>query len=168
MTWTAGGSDGAGGGSSPVVSPGGQCDSVQASLNSIQMLAIKVENMDISQHEFAYLRLCTLFKFSKSNFLLWPFLIFLFFSDQPTDALRKLTDPIFERVLTSFRSYYDSSHHSHGSGRLGKILLTNIYIESCEHNHLEQLFFTGIMGGINIDSVIPYILSMRIPHMESA
>ena len=89
-------------------------------------------------------------------------------ADQPTDVLRKLTDPIFERVLTSFRRYYDSSHHtSHGPGRLGKILLTNIYIESCEHNHLEQLFFTGIMGGINIDSVIPYILSMRIPRMET-
>ena len=39
--------------------------SLMATLTSIKMLAMKVENMDITQHEFAYLRLCTLFKFSK-------------------------------------------------------------------------------------------------------
>ena len=39
--------------------------SLMSTLASIKMLAVKVDNMDITQHEFAYLRLCTLFKFSK-------------------------------------------------------------------------------------------------------
>ena len=83
--------------------------------------------------------------------------------DQPTELLRELTDPIFECVLSSFRRYYDDYDHNNKTGRLGKILLSNIYIDSCQADQLEQLFFSGIIGSVNIDSVIPYILSMKIP-----
>lgn len=84
--------------------------------------------------------------------------------DQPNEPLRKLTDPIFECVLSSFRRYYeDYEQGPRTQGRLGKILLSNIYIDSCQPDLLEQLFFSGIIGSVNIDSVIPYILSMEIP-----
>ena len=84
--------------------------------------------------------------------------------DQPNEPLRKLTDPIFECVLSSFRRYYeDYEQGPRTQGRLGKILLSNIYIDSCQPDLLEQLFFSGIIGNVNIDSVIPYILSMEIP-----
>ena len=88
--------------------------------------------------------------------------------DQPTELLRKLTDPIFECVLSSFRRYYDYYDHHNKTGRLGKILLSNIYIDASQADQLEQLFFSGIIGSVNIESVIPYILSMEIPHVTES
>ena len=77
--------------------------------------------------------------------------------------LRKVTDPISECVLSSFRRYYEYYEDTPRTGRLGKILLSSLYIDSCPADQLEQLFFSGIIGSVNIDSVIPYILSMEIP-----
>ena len=74
-----------------------------------------------------------------------------------------MTDPISECVLSSFRRYYEYYEDSARTGRLGKILLSSLYIDSCPADQLEQLFFSGIIGSVNIDSVIPYILSMEIP-----
>ena len=78
-----------------------------------------------------------------------------------------MTDPISECVLSSFRRYYEYYEDSARTGRLGKILLSSLYIDSCPADQLEQLFFSGIIGSVNIDSVIPYILSMEIPGQYS-
>ena len=83
--------------------------------------------------------------------------------DQPSELVRKVTDPISECVLSSFRRYYEYYEDTARPGRLGKILLSSLYIHSCPADQLEQLFFSGIIGSVNIDSVIPYILSMDIP-----
>ena len=77
--------------------------------------------------------------------------------------MRKVTDPISECVLSSFRRHYEYYQESSRPGRLGKILLSSLYIDTCPADQLEQLFFSGIIGSVNIDSVIPYILSMEIP-----
>ena len=78
-----------------------------------------------------------------------------------------MTDPISECVLSSFRRYYEYYEDTSRRGRLGKILLSSLYIDSCPADQLEQLFFSGIIGSVNIDSVIPYILSMDIPGQYS-
>lgn len=93
----------------------------------------------------------------------WSKLWLSVYLDQPSELLRKVTDPISECVLSSFRRYYEYYDDTPRSGRLGKILLSSLYIDSCPADQLEQLFFSGIIGSVNIDSVIPYILSMDIP-----
>ena len=75
-------------------------------------------------------------------------------------TMKKHTEPIFEAVLSSFRKHYEWGTE-HGAGRLGKVLLTSLHTDACPPDHLETLFFSGLMGNINIDSVIPYILNMN-------
>ena len=86
---------------------------------------------------------------------------------QPNEVLKKITEPIFERVLTSFRKYYEVRGQGGGQVRLGKVLLTLVHTEGCEADHLEEMFFSGMMGAVNIDTVIPYILGMRIPSLDT-
>ena len=65
------------------------------------------------------------------------------------------------------RRYYEYYDDTARTGRLGKILLSSLYIDSSPADQLEQLFFSGIIGSVNIDSVVPYILSMEIPGQYS-
>ena len=44
---------------------------------------------------------------------------------------------------------------------MGRVLLTSLHIDACPSDQLETLFFSGLMGNINIDSVTPYILNMN-------
>jgi len=121
-----------------------------STLTNIKIYATKVENMQVSSHEFAYLRLCSLFS-----------------PNQPSETLSKITEPLFEQVLSSFRKYYEKNNKNDKESsprRLGRILLTNIYADSCEKDHLELMFFPGIMGSVNIDSVIPHILNLNVAH----
>ena len=69
-------------------------------------------------------------------------------------------------MLASFRRYYEDYEDTKRNGRLGRILLSNIYIDACQADQLETLFFSGIIGSVNIDSVIPYILNMEIPQQS--
>jgi len=121
---------------------------LMTTLTNIKIYATKVENMEVSAHEFAYLRLCTLFS-----------------PNQPSEMLSKITEPLFEQVLSSFRRFYENSNQQQSSPRrLGRVLLTNKYVDSCERDHLELMFFPGIMGSVNIDSVIPHILNLNVAH----
>ena len=55
-----------------------------------------------------------------------------------------------------------------GQARLGKVLLSLVHTEGCEADHLEEMFFSGMMGAVSIDTVIPYILGMRIPSIDTS
>merc|ERR1719460_2015210 len=127
-----------------------QLPALLTTLNNIKLTASKLECLELDLQEFAYLRLFSLFRFN-----------------QPSELLRKVTDPISECVLSSFRRYYEYYDDTARTGRLGKILLSSLYIDSSPADQLEQLFFSGIIGSVNIDSVVPYILSMEIPGQYS-
>ena len=43
------------------------------------------------------------------------------FLDQPNEVLKRVTEPIFERVLTSFRKHYEVRGQGGGLARLGKV-----------------------------------------------
>ena len=82
--------------------------------------------------------------------------------------LKTITEPIFERVLTSFRKHYEVRVQSKDQARLGKVLLSLVHTEGCEADHLEEMFFSGMMGAVSIDTVSPYILGMRIPSIDTS
>ena len=42
-----------------------------------------------------------------------------------------------------------------------------MHAEGCEAEQLEQLFFSGMVEHCSIDTVIPYILGMRIPSLDT-
>ena len=94
--------------------------------------------------------------------------VITFILAQPNEVLKKIAEPIFERVLTSFRKHYEVRDQSRGQARLGKVLLSLVHTEGCEADHLEEMFFSGMMGAVSIDTVIPYILGMKIPSLDTS
>ena len=73
-----------------------------------------------------------------------------------------MCDPISDCVLAAFRRHCEESKAGQ-AGRFGKLLLASIFLQSCPPDHIEQLFFSGIIGSVNIEAVIPYVLSMELP-----
>ena len=100
----------------------------------------KIEEMNLIKIEFAYLRLCSIFKV-----------------DQPSQALKTLTSKISERVLSSFQASQKDKPE-----RFSNLVNQLSSLKSLQPNLLEELFFSGLIGNVPINSVIPYILSMQI------
>jgi len=73
----------------------------------------------------------------------------------------RLLEPVSDSVLSSFRAYCETKEDS-GEGRFSKILLRTIPLRSFPADQLEELFFSGLIGDVKIDSVIPYILNMEV------
>ena len=72
-----------------------------------------------------------------------------------------MLESLGDSVLSSFRDYCQRKNNFSG-GRFSKILLRTISLRSFPADLLEELFFSGLIGEVKIDSVIPYILSMGI------
>ena len=69
-------------------------------------------------------------------------------------------------VLSSFRTYYERNK-GHSEGRFAKLLLRTVPLRSFPPDILEELFFSGLIGNVKIDSVIPYILNMETGEMNN-
>lgn len=108
-------------------------------LARVRQLATALESHSISPQEFAYLRLLALFG-----------------PDQSCAALRRVVEPLSDRVLSSFRS------HCKDPSRFPRLLLCLAPLRSLQPDLLEELFFSGLIGSVQIDSVIPYILNMQL------
>ena len=109
-------------------------------LAKFKAITNRIEAMDLNKIEFAYLRLCSIFKV-----------------DQPSQALKTLTSKISERVLSSFQASQKDKPE-----RFSNLVNQLSSLKSLQPNLLEELFFSGLIGNVPIDSVIPYILSMQI------
>ena len=71
-----------------------------------------------------------------------------------------MTEPISDCVLSSFRTYYERKK-GHREGRFARLLLHTVPLRSFPSDLLEELFFSGLVGNVKIESVIPYILGMQ-------
>ena len=56
---------------------------------------------------------------------------------------------------------YTGSNHPGDKNRFPRLLLLLSPLRSLHGDTLEDLFFSGLIGNIQIDSVIPYILKME-------
>jgi len=108
-------------------------------LGRVRQLAASLEGYSITPQEFAYLRLLALFG-----------------PDQSCAALRRVVEPLSDRVLSSFRN------HCRDKNRFPRLLLCLAPLRSLQPDLLEELFFSGLIGSVQIDSVIPYILNMQL------
>jgi len=108
-------------------------------LARVRQLAASLEGYSITPQEFAYLRLLALFG-----------------PDQSCAALRRVVEPLSDRVLSSFRN------HCRDKNRFPRLLLCLAPLRSLQPDLLEELFFSGLIGSVQIDSVIPYILNMQL------
>ena len=63
-------------------------------------------------------------------------------------------------MLSSFRTYYNRKN-GHREGSFARLLLHTVPFRSFPSDLLEELFFSGLVGNVKIESVIPYILGMQ-------
>ena len=82
----------------------------------------------------------------------------IFFPDESSEDLRRVTEPVADCVLASFEKFYQKKQKD--GGRLAKLLLLLSPVKNIPADLLEELFFPGMVGSVKIDSVIPYILTM--------
>ena len=64
---------------------------------------------------------------------------------------------IADSVLSGFRRYYRQGKE----GRFARLVLHTTQLRAFQPHLLEQLFFSGMVGSIGIDSVVPYILGIQ-------
>ena len=107
-------------------------------LSKLKDITSKVDEMYLDDVEFAFLRLCSVFRI-----------------DQPSPEIRLKTENISEKVFLSFQtSMLDRQE------RFSKFIIQLSSLKSFQSDILEELFFSDLIGSVPIDSVIPYILSM--------
>jgi len=117
-------------------------------LNTINSVLSRVSELSLEPEEFTYLRLTTLFG-----------------PVQCCPSLQGLLDSVSDSVLSAFR-HHCQEREGGSEGRFSKMLLRTLPLRSFPPDTLEQLFFSGLIGEVKIDSVIPHILNMS-PHTHT-
>lgn len=96
----------------------------------------------VDEHEYAYLKLITLFS-----------------ADHPGLSLRRQIDKFQEKAFQELRSYINKNSPE-DEDRFPRLLLRLPPLRSLQPHVMEELFFAGLIGNVQIDTVIPYILRM--------
>lgn len=105
-----------------------------------RMIALHVDN-----HEFAFLKALVLFSWHLPGL--------------PSN-LRRQIDRLQEKAFEELRNY-ESRQNSDDEDRSSKLLLRLLPLRFLQPQIMEELFFAGLIGNVQIDSVIPYILRME-------
>ncbi|KAK6620154.1 hypothetical protein RUM43_011772 [Polyplax serrata] len=105
-----------------------------------RMISLQIDN-----HEYAYLKAMVLFSWHLPGL--------------PT-VLRKQIDRLQEKAFQELRNY-ESKNNAEDEERSSKLLLRLLPLRFLQPQIMEELFFAGLIGNVQIDSVIPYILRME-------
>ena len=113
-----------------------------------------------------YLLLCNL----KSSSLLW------FFADQVGITSPRQVVKICDKAVLELKEYCEQGKSSSGAtsstnageNRFTNLLLRLSPLRSLQPDVLEELFFAGLIGNVQIDSVVPYILKMESSEYQAA
>ncbi|XP_022245332.1 nuclear receptor subfamily 2 group C member 2-like isoform X2 [Limulus polyphemus] len=98
--------------------------------------------LQVDEHEYAYLKA-----------------IVLFSPDHPSLPSARQVEKFQEKAYQELRSYIAQTFPEN-SDRFAKLLLRLPALRSLQPNITEELFFAGLIGNVQIDSIIPYILNM--------
>ncbi|PRD31800.1 UNVERIFIED_CONTAM: Nr2c2 [Trichonephila clavipes] len=98
--------------------------------------------LQVDEHEYAYLKA-----------------IVLFSPDHPSLPSARQVEKFQEKGYQELRSYIGQTFPENND-RFPKLLLRLPALRSLQPSITEELFFSGLIGNVQIDSIIPYILSM--------
>ncbi|KAJ9574903.1 hypothetical protein L9F63_007922, partial [Diploptera punctata] len=98
--------------------------------------------LQVDEHEYAYLKAITLFS-----------------ADHPGLLARRQVEKFQEKAFQELRSYV-SQTFPEDRDRFPRLLLRLPPLRALQPQVMEELFFAGLIGNVQIDSVIPYILRM--------
>ena len=88
------------------------------------------------------------------------------FADNPSLPNVTQVEKFQERVQQEFQQYLLESHPDN-SDRVAKLLLRLPPLQTLQASVMEELFFAGLIGNVQIDSIIPYILRMETAEYNS-
>ncbi|XP_057665929.1 nuclear receptor subfamily 2 group C member 1-like isoform X2 [Diorhabda carinulata] len=108
----------------------------------LQDFVTTMNRLHVNEQEYAYLKAITLFS-----------------ADQPDILLRKPIEKLQEKSFQGLRTYL-TINFPDDNDRFPRLLLCLPPLRAIESSILEELFFAGLIGQVQIDNVVPYILKM--------
>ena len=90
-----------------------------------------------------------------------------FFSDQMGINSPKQVELFRDKAVHELKEYCCSNKTEEGETRFSRLLLSLSPLRSIQPDVLEELFFAGLIGNVQIDSVVPYILKMESSEYQS-
>lgn len=109
----------------------------------LQEFVNAMTRLQVDEHEYAYLKAITLFS-----------------PDHPGLTKPRQAEKFQEKAYQELRTYI-GEHFPDDAERFPKLLLRLPPLRSLHPAIMEELFFAGLIGNVQIDSVIPYILRME-------
>lgn len=82
-------------------------------------------------------------------------------SDQAGIVSPKQVTVYQEKAVKELRQYCGRAGDESSETRFSRLLLSLSPLRSIQPDVLEELFFAGLIGNVQIDSVVPYILKME-------
>ncbi|UYV67430.1 NR2C1 [Cordylochernes scorpioides] len=110
-------------------------------IGKLQAFVNSLLRLQVDDHEFAYLRALALFS-----------------QDHQPGA--RQVEKFQEKAYQELRAYIQQSFPANND-RFPKLLLRLMSLRSLSAAITEELFFAGLIGNVQIDSIIPYILKME-------
>ena len=88
--------------------------------------------------------------------------MYLYLADHPGLQSSRQVEKLQKKSFQELRGYLKQTMSaSEEEDRFGMLLLRVPPLKSLHPQVMEELFFAGLIGNVQIDSVIPYILSME-------
>ena len=127
-----------------------------------------LQNMQLDDREYAYLKAILLFCEDNLTNSDLPMNLNQGESKLKSTNVNKLVSSLQSRVVLEFNSYIldNSISEQDGKQRFAKLLLRLMNLKSLSNFITEQLFFSGLIGEVQIDSVLPFILN-QMDRMDS-
>ncbi|XP_039298669.1 orphan steroid hormone receptor 2 [Nilaparvata lugens] len=98
----------------------------------------------VDEHEYAYLKLISLFSADH-------------ITEHPSLTVRKQVNKLHEKGFQELRSYVQTNY-ADDIDKFPKLLLRLRPLRALQPHVMEELFFAGLIGTIQIERIIPYIL----------
>ncbi|KAJ8301156.1 hypothetical protein KUTeg_020143 [Tegillarca granosa] len=108
-----------------------------------------MQQLQVTREEFAYLKALVLFS-----------------PDNPSLPSSVQIEKLQDKVQKEFAHHLQQTHPN-TSERLSKLLLRLPPLHTLSPSVMEELFFAGLIGNVQIDSIIPYILRMETAEYNS-
>nr|CAD7405938.1 unnamed protein product [Timema cristinae] len=112
-------------------------------VSKLQEYVNGMTRLQVDEHEYAYLKTITLFN-----------------TDLPGLGSKRQVEKFQEKAFQELRTYV-SQTFPEDRDRFPRLLLRLPLLRALQAHVMEELFFAGLIGNVQIDSVIPYILRME-------
>ncbi|XP_076057475.1 nuclear receptor subfamily 2 group C member 2-like isoform X2 [Oratosquilla oratoria] len=117
---------------------------VSEHIGKLQDFVAAMGRLQPDDHEYAYLKTIALFTY-----------------ENVTSGKRGQIERVQERAALELKHYIEDTYHD-SPDRFTKLLLKLPSLRALQPQVMEELFFAGLIGNVQIDSVIPYIMKMEM------